>query len=172
MLFKTTSQNITSFNPDLGAVLREQEELIEISINGANNTYVIAKEDEKLLQERVKDDVKKQMVFIAPLDNFLWDRQMILDLFNFHYRWEVYTPLKKRKFGYYVLPILYGDAFIGRIEPVLRKDRKLEIKGFWQEDSAMWNSEVWGVFYEALDKFKKYLNASDVVNSPKASDYV
>ena len=54
--------------------------------------------------------------FIAPLDNLLWDRKMLEMLFGFSYRWEVYTPVAKRKFGYYVLPVLYNDRFVARFE--------------------------------------------------------
>ena len=55
--------------------------------------------------------------FIAPLDPLLWDRGILGPLYGFDYRWEVYTPAAKRRWGYYVLPILFGDRLIGRIEP-------------------------------------------------------
>jgi hypothetical protein len=71
---------------------------------------------------------------LAPLDNVLWDRRLILELFGFDYRWEVYKPAAERKYGYYVLPVVYGDRFIGRIEPVLDRDRReLVIRGWWPE---------------------------------------
>jgi uncharacterized protein YcaQ len=54
--------------------------------------------------------------FLAPLYNMLWDRKLIKALFGFDYKWEIYTPEGERKYGYYVLPILYGDSFFGRIE--------------------------------------------------------
>ena len=60
--------------------------------------------------------------FIAPLDPLLWDRGLLVPLYGFDYRWEVYTPAAKRRWGYYVLPILFGDRLVGRIEP--RIDRK------------------------------------------------
>jgi uncharacterized protein YcaQ len=60
--------------------------------------------------------------FIAPLDPLLWDRGVLIPLYAFDYRWEVYTPAVKRRWGYYVLPILFGDRLVGRIEP--RIDRR------------------------------------------------
>lgn len=60
---------------------------------------------------------------------------LLRSLFDFHYLWEVYTPQHKRRWGYYVLPILYGDRFVGRIEP--RFDRAagtLRVLGLWWED--------------------------------------
>src|SRR3954465_3396633 len=72
--------------------------------------------------------------FIAPLDPFVWDRQIIRDVFGFDYIWEVYVPEHKRRWGYYVLPILFGERLVGRIEPRLeRKTGTLRILGIWWE---------------------------------------
>jgi hypothetical protein len=72
--------------------------------------------------------------FIAPLDPLVWDRDLLRKLFAFDYLWEVYVPEAKRKWGYYVLPILYGDRFVGRIEPrIERKAGVLDVVGLWWE---------------------------------------
>ena len=57
------------------------------------------------------------VAFLAPLDPLVWDRDLLRRLHGFDYLWEVYVPAAKRKWGYYVLPILFGDRFVGRIEP-------------------------------------------------------
>jgi uncharacterized protein YcaQ len=58
-------------------------------------------------------------------------------LFDFDYKWEVYVPVHKRRWGYYVLPILYGDDLVARLDPKLdRTTMTLQIKGFWHEDDA------------------------------------
>jgi uncharacterized protein YcaQ len=78
--------------------------------------------------------VPPQVAFLAPLDPLMWDRRLVRELFGFDYLWEVYIPALKRRWGYYVLPLLYGDRFIGRIEP--RIDRKaglLRVAGLWWE---------------------------------------
>ena len=54
---------------------------------------------------------------LAPLDPFVWDREFLRSLFEFDYLWEVYVPERKRRWGYYVLPVLWGDRLVGRIEP-------------------------------------------------------
>ncbi len=75
------------------------------------------------------------VAFLAPLDPLAWDRELLRRLWDFDYIWEVYVPAAKRRWGYYVLPILYGDAIVGRIEP--RFDRKagaLRILDLWWED--------------------------------------
>jgi uncharacterized protein len=79
--------------------------------------------------------VPPQVSFIAPLDPLVWDRRFLRDLFGFDYLWEVYVPAAKRRWGYYVMPLLYGDRFVGRIEPRLdRKAGVLRIAGLWWED--------------------------------------
>ena len=76
-----------------------------------------------------------QVTFLAPLDPFMWDRRLVRDLFGFEYLWEVYTPQHKRRWGYYVLPILFGDRLVGRFEPRFeRTTRMLRILGVWWEE--------------------------------------
>jgi len=65
---------------------------------------------------------KREVALLAPLDPLVWDRELLRQLFDFDYVWEVYVPQKARKHGYYVLPLLWGDRLVGRIEP--RIDRK------------------------------------------------
>ena len=75
------------------------------------------------------------MAFLAPLDPFVWDRDFLRALYGFDYVWEVYVPAARRRWGYYVLPILFGDRLVGRIEP--RFDRRagtLRVLDLWWED--------------------------------------
>jgi uncharacterized protein len=76
--------------------------------------------------------------FIAPLDNVIWDRARLLKIFDFEYVWEVYKPAPQRRWGYYTLPILWGDKFVARINSRLdRKTKQLHVLGFWLEDTAV-----------------------------------
>jgi hypothetical protein len=71
---------------------------------------------------------------MAPLDPLIWDRRLLRELFDFDYIWEVYVPAAKRRHGYYVLPILFGDRLVGRIEPrIERRTGMLTILGVWFE---------------------------------------
>ncbi|HSS36874.1 MAG TPA: crosslink repair DNA glycosylase YcaQ family protein [Patescibacteria group bacterium] len=74
------------------------------------------------------------VAFLAPLDPYVWDREFLRTLHEFDYVWEVYVPERKRRWGYYVLPILYGDRLVGRIEPRIdRKTNTLRVIGLWWE---------------------------------------
>jgi uncharacterized protein YcaQ len=75
------------------------------------------------------------VAFLAALDPLVWDRDFLRSLFGFDYLWEVYVPAAKRRWGYYVLPIWYGDRLVGRIEPrIERRSDALRIAGLWWED--------------------------------------
>jgi len=114
--------------------LGERRELVAVSVEGLpGRTLVMAAVDLPTLEVvRSARLGRRQAALIAPLDNLVWDRQLLGWLFDFHYRWEVYTPQPKRKYGYYVPPVLYGDRFIARVDP--RFDRStslLTINNWW-----------------------------------------
>jgi len=77
----------------------------------------------------------RAVAFLAPLDPFVWDRQFLRSLYDFDYVWEVYVPAAKRRWGYYVLPLLFGDRLVGRIEPRFdRRAGRLQVIDMWWED--------------------------------------
>ncbi len=76
----------------------------------------------------------KRIRLLCPFDPILRDRTRAMRLFAFDYRFEAFTPAAKRRYGYYVLPILEGDRLIGRLDPKLHRDRQeLQIRGLWWE---------------------------------------
>ncbi|MEK4058792.1 MULTISPECIES: winged helix-turn-helix domain-containing protein [Paenibacillus] len=105
---------------------------------------------------------------LAPLDNLLWDRELIRQLFGFHYRWEVYKPVVEREYGYYVLPLLYGDRFIGRFEPVMnRKSGILTITRWWWEPEEVLTAEMVPALRQALSCLARCTGASAIQFPPE-----
>ena len=79
----------------------------------------------------------EEATFLSPLDP-VSARGRAKPLFGFEYTWEVYTPAAKRTFGYYMMPILWGDRLVGRFDPKLdRATGTLMILGLWLEDEAL-----------------------------------
>lgn len=72
--------------------------------------------------------------FICPFDSLLWQRQRAADLLDFDYKIEIYVPAAKRRYGYYVLPILHDGRLVGRLDPKLhREQQRLEIRSLHLE---------------------------------------
>jgi uncharacterized protein YcaQ len=102
------------------------------------------------------------VALLAPLDPLLWDRRLVRELFSFDYIWEVYVPEAKRRHGYYVLPILFGDRLVGRIEPRLdRAAGALRIIGLWFEEGfdPLGEPGFVGALAEALRAYRRFVGA-------------
>ena len=142
--------------------LVEKDEIKEFYMEDIKYPFYIKKEDLHLLNE-ITDTDKKEMKFIAPLDNLLWDRAMIKSIFDFDYSWEVYIPVKKRKYGYYVLPVLYNNRFVARFEPEMyRGEKELHIKAWWWEEDIIVTEELETALKQAFKQFCNYLGAENV----------
>lgn len=79
-------------------------------------------------------NVEERMRLLSPFDPVLRDRRRALRLFGFDYRFEAFTPEPKRKYGYYVMPLLHGESLVGRVDPKFQRERgTLEIRKVWWE---------------------------------------
>lgn len=142
--------------------LCERGELRIFHIEGIDIPFYMAAGNEKLLGG---SSAGKQVRFLAPLDNFLWDREMIERIFGFEYRWEVYTPVVKRKYGYYVLPVLFGNELVARFEPEkCLKDAPLQIKNWWWEPDTVITDELLEQVNIALRNFAEYLSVPSCID--------
>ena len=90
---------------------------------------------------------------IAPLDPMMWDRKLIRALFGFDYTWEIYTPAVKRKYGYYVLPLIYGEGFAGRVEAAADEKRGvLEVRHVWLEEGVKHTRRLNGAVHACMKR--------------------
>jgi uncharacterized protein len=146
--------------------------LIEVKVEGWKAVHYALGSDAKVLRDVSAGRIPKawtpletttteEAVFLAPLDP-VSARGRAKVLFGFDYVWEVYKPEHQRKFGYYTLPVLWGDRLVARFDSKLdRTANTLVIRGFWLEDKAFSKDEA---FAEALARgfarFVTFLGAS------------
>lgn len=139
-----------------------------VMVEGIKQPFYFRSEDEPLMKKIIEGeaDLKLRMSFIAPLDPLMWDKALILALFDFRYSWEIYTPAAKRKYGYYTLPVLFGDRFVGRIEAVPdRKNGILEVKGIWLEPGIRKTVKLNKALERTLAGFAKFNDCTTVDSS-------
>lgn len=154
--------------------MEERGELIRVAVESIRYPFYLLEEERGLLEEVLKANTSNgescitssKVSFLAPLDNMLWDRKLIKELFDFEYRWEVYKPAAEREYGYYVLPVLYGDRFVGRFEPKYhRKTGVLEILNWWWEPDATITEALEQAVADAIEDFNGYLDANKIAFS-------
>ena len=143
--------------PILEAMLAEGD-LVEVQVEGWKAMHYALGSDVRVLRDLSAGRVPKawtpletttteEVVFLAPLDP-VSARGRAKVLFGFDYVWEVYKPVPQRKFGYYTLPILWGDRLVARFDSKLdRTTNTFIILGLWLEDKALGKDEA---FAEAL----------------------
>jgi uncharacterized protein len=146
-------------------------ELIEVQVEGWKMNHLALASDTRTLRDLSAGRIPKawapletttteEAVFLAPLDQ-VSARGRAKVLFGFDYVWEVYKPAHLRKFGYYTLPILWGDQLVARFDSKFdRTADTLVILGLWLEDEALGKNEA---FAEALargfSRFSAFLGA-------------
>ncbi len=147
-------------------------EFVEVQVEGWKAMHYALGSDARLLRalsagrvpkawNPVETTTTEEAVFLAPLDP-VSARGRAATLFGFDYIWEVYKPESKRKFGYYTLPVLWGDRLVARFDSKLdRTTNTFVILGLWLEDPSLGKNEA---FAEALARgfarFLKFLGAS------------
>lgn len=100
-----------------------------------------------------------EMIFLAPLD-MVSARGRALPIFDFEYIWEVYKPQHLRRWGYYTLPVLYGDKLVARFDPKLdRKTNTLHIQGFWVEAGIRMDEAFDAALIAGLKTFMRFVGA-------------
>ncbi|MBC8506667.1 MAG: YcaQ family DNA glycosylase [Anaerolineales bacterium] len=142
--------------------LVERGDLISLTIEEIPDKVFYIRQADMPTLEAAQNTKQSQpgAAFLAPLDNLLWNRKMNGWLFDFEYIWEVYKPKAKRQYGYYVLPVIYGDQFIARFDPAFdKKSRHLTIQNWWWEEGIKPDEMMEAALIDCLQDFVAYLNA-------------
>ncbi len=147
--------------------LHKDNKIIEIAVEGCKDKFYCLAKDINIIEEVHKlQEYKVRTELIAPLDSFLWDRKLIKELFGFEYKWEIYTPEDQRKYGYYVLPILSGERFIGRCEVVVDKKKKmLLVKNIWYESDVKPTKKLKEELNRCFKRFMRFHELSGITNN-------
>jgi uncharacterized protein YcaQ len=149
--------------------------ITSVIVEGEKDSYYLLTEDVPLLAtvndehipnawQPLETTTQEEVVFLAPLETVSADGRAQA-LFGFEYIWEVYKPAAKRRWGYYTLPMLYGDQLVARLDPKFdRVTETLVINGLWVEEERVGNdTEFIEALADGLARLAKFLRARDVV---------
>jgi uncharacterized protein YcaQ len=113
--------------------LVERGDLVPVAVEGLHGKRLVIPEDIELLEN--PPEPPPSVAFVPPFDPIVWDRKLLAGLFDFEYVWELFHPPDKRRWGWYVLPIVFRDRFVGRIEPRIERDEgRVHVLGLWWEE--------------------------------------
>jgi len=156
------------------SALYEQNVIAPVAIEGSQERWIILTEDLPLLEtleagkipsvwKPLAPTTQDEVTFLAPLE-IVSARGRAKQVFGFEYVWEVYKPVEQRRWGYYVLPILYGDDLVARLDPKLdRKTMTLHINGFWLEEDAHAEDPAFAdALGKGLARFASFVEAKKV----------
>lgn len=155
----------------LKAAMLADGDIVEVQVEGWKAVHYALGSDVKTLRElnagRVPKawkplgpDTTEEAVFLAPLDQ-VSARGRAKVLFGFDYVWEVYKPEPQRKYGYYTLPVLWGDKLVARFDSKLdRSTKTFIILGLWLEDAALGKNEAFATaLARGFARFVTFLGA-------------
>jgi uncharacterized protein YcaQ len=113
--------------------LVEVGELVPVDVEGVRGKRLVVRDDVELLE--APPEPPPSVAFLPPFDALVWDRKLLGSLFGFDYVWELFVPPAKRRWGWYVLPIVFRDRFVGRLEPRIDRDSdRVQVLDLWWED--------------------------------------
>ena len=151
----------------------ERGSIARVRVEGSSENWLTLAETLPLLGEleagRVPDawkplgpSTEEEVTLLAPLD-MATARGRAMPLFGFDYVWEVYKPAHLRRWGYYTLPVLWGDRLIARVDPRFdRASGTLELLGFWLEEGMSATPEFADALANGLARFARMLGAQRV----------
>jgi uncharacterized protein YcaQ len=156
------------------SALYEQNVITPMNVEGSKESWIALSSDVPLLEALEAGSIPPawtplgpstldEVTFLAPLE-IVSARGRAKQLFDFDYIWEVYKPLEQRRWGYYTLPILYGDDLVARLDPKLdRKTGTLHINGFWLEEDAPADDPAFAdALGKGLARFASFVGARQV----------
>lgn len=133
-----------------------RKEIQKVTIKGLNNEYYTSIDGNAI-------DEPKGLHILSPFDNLVIQRKRLMEIFEFNYQIECYVPAAKRKYGYYSLPIIYGNNFVARLDP--KADRKtgvFTVKSLWFEPEFNPDDAFFNIFAKQLKSFSTFCGCNKV----------
>lgn len=157
------------------AKMEENGTAARLTVEGRPDTLFYPAAETPLLEQLERGEIPpewqvvattttEEVNLLAPLDNIIWDRARLRSLFDFDYIWEVYKPAPIRRWGYYTMPILYGDRLVAKLDPKLdRKTGRLLVQGFWLDDPTLAEDAAFGrALATGLRRFANFHQATSL----------
>lgn len=145
----------------------EQGELVSVEIEGADRSWMSALAPGDI-ETRLADAsaATSRLRILNPFDPVIRDRKRLQRLFGFEYTVEMFVPAAKRRWGYYVYPLLEGDRFVGRIEvKANRKAGRLNVLNLWPEPQLNWTGARAAKLEAELSRLARFVGVDEVVDS-------
>ena len=135
-------------------------ELVTVEVEGLRGKRFVLPDEVGLLER--PPEPPPSVAFLPPFDALVWDRPLLGSLFDFDYVWELFIPPAKRRWGWYVLPMLFRDRLVGRIEPRIdRESGDVQVLDLWWEDGFA-PRRVEGFVDAMRDALRAYLRFAGV----------
>lgn len=148
---------------DLEAEGKIQRVEIDLDHRAAQNSWYIHSDDIATLDSLANGAWEPRTTVLSPFDNLIADRARTKLLFDFDYTIEIYVPKEKRKYGYYVLPILYGDQLIGRIDSAMdRPNARFVVNQVYAEATSPKSRRVGKTVERTIESLAEFLGAEDI----------
>jgi uncharacterized protein YcaQ len=140
---------------DAGEVVK-----VTIADDSSAQYYALADELNDLGQQQ---ETGRRLLLLSPFDNLVIQRERLLRLFGFDYTLECYVPASKRRYGYFVLPVFWGDSAIGRLDAKAdRKSQTLIVHTIHFEPDYGGSDETMAALAKALARFMRFNECSRV----------
>ena len=144
--------------PETLAALHREHLIVPVEVDGLGGGWWMRAEEAE-----ADGDWRGRTALLSPFDNLLCDRARTEQLFGFSHRLEIYTPKSKRRWGYFVLPILHGDRLIGRADLAIdRKGDRLVAHAIHREPGAPRGKAVARAILRELERLAKWQRAGDL----------
>ena len=142
--------------PEALAALQARGEIVPVAVEGLGDDWWMLPQD-------ADGEWRGRTALLSPFDNLLCDRARTEQLFGFSHRLEIYTPKAKRRWGYFVLPILHGDRLIGRADLAIDRRRgRLVAHAVHREPDAPRGKAVARAIRRELERLASWQGAGEL----------